>query len=469
MSKPCEMIADGIAALAEGLRRGEITSEGLVAAAVREIQKHHAHGGVAYVSVDIEQSLQRARESDRMRTAGYALSDIAGLPIAVTDAFDVEGQITRAASRARDDVLPAASDALVIARLKNAGAVLLGRTNMSEFALSCLGTNAHFGTPTLPMDSKRIVGGAGSGLAVAVAMGMAVAGVGTDTQGSIRIPAAFCGLTGFKPSANRISTQGVFPLSPTLDSVGSIARCVDDCALLDAVMSGERGELGSQPLAGLRLAVTSDYVLDGVHAMVGSAFKRVLRLLTDAGADIRWFEFPELDALSRINESGGFVAVEAWYQHRQFLEGAAQAHYDPIVVERLRQGQALSAYDYLDLLAERRRLIDVARSRLESVDAWLMPTVPISAPRLDELQHDRAGTVYFERDAQARRNTSVVNFLDGCAVTLPCQEPGDLPVGLSVVGLNGRDESILRSARAIETLLREATATAYAGVHHAAG
>ena len=148
MSKPCEMIADGIAALAEGLRRGEITSEGLVAAAVREIQKHHAHGGVAYVSVDIEQSLQRARESDRMRTAGYALSDIAGLPIAVTDAFDVEGQITRAASRARDDVLPAASDALVIARLKNAGAVLLGRTNMSEFALSCLGTNAHFGTPT---------------------------------------------------------------------------------------------------------------------------------------------------------------------------------------------------------------------------------------------------------------------------------------------------------------------------------
>ncbi|GGK01077.1 amidase [Pseudomonas matsuisoli] len=453
-----DMRAGQISTLAGRLADGRASSEALITKAVRAIDAHRAEGGVAYVSVDVKGALSLAQESDRMRNAGFVPSSLAGLPISVTDAFDMAGCVTGAASKVRSSSSPAVIDALVVARLRNAGAILLGRTNMSEFALSCLGTNSHYGTPTLPMDRCRVVGGSGSGLAVSVATKMAVAGVGADTQGSIRIPAAFCGLVGFKPSANRVSTRGLYPLSPTLDSIGSIARYVDDCVILDAIMSGERGEVGGRPLKGLRLAVTSDYVLDALDENVEYAFKRALQLLTDAGATLVWFDFPELASLGRISDTGDFVAVEAWYHHRQNAQAAALECYDPVVLKRLRQGESLSAYDYLDLLAERQRLIQVARARLMDVDAWLMPTVPMSAPRLDELGSGEPCANYFEREARARRNTSLVNFLDGCALTLPCQEHKELPVGLSIVGLNGMDADVLKIGRSVEALLRASRA-----------
>jgi aspartyl-tRNA(Asn)/glutamyl-tRNA(Gln) amidotransferase subunit A len=446
--------ADSLATLENKLRHCSMTSEELVHETVRAIDAHRAEGGVAYILVNAPDAIRRAQECDRMRRAGYVPSVIAGIPVSVTDAFDIAGEITTVASKTHAEMPPATTDAPVIARLRNAGAVLIGRTNMSEFALSCLGTNVHYGTPTHPMDSQRVVGGAACGLAISVAKGMAVAGVGADTQGSIRIPAAFCGLTAFKPSASRVSTVGVYPLSPTLDSIGSIGRCVDDCSIIDSVISGERREPAQLTLAGLRLAVTADYVLDALDATVECAFKRVLRLLEEAGAEIRWFEFPELQTLSQINESGGFVAVEAWYQHRQFVHGNAVHDYDPAVLDRLRQGEAVSAYDYLDMLSERQRLIQVAHTRLAGIDAWLMPTVSIVAPRLDELEINESEPGYYQREATVRRNTSVANFLDGCALTLPCHEAGDLPCGLSVVGLHGSDTTILRIGRAIETLLR---------------
>ena len=286
---------------------------------------------------------------------------------------------------------------------------------MSEFAFSGLGLNPHYGTPTTPFDGTRIAGGSSSGAAVSVALDMAVAGLGTDTGGSIRIPSAFCGLTGFKPSANRVPMGGVFPLARSLDSVGALARSVDECVLLDAILSGEVPDHHELPLAGLQLAVTRDYVLEGLDAVTELAFEAALKRLVDAGAQLRWFDFPELHELPQINAAGGLVAAQAWHLHREWLQGPEATAYDPLVAQRIRRGEVLSAYDYLELERQRQRLIEIAHRRLAGTDAWLLPTVAMVAPPLSELQNDEA--TFFRVNAKVLRNPSVINFLDGCALS----------------------------------------------------
>ena len=443
-----------IAELAQALAEGRTTSQALVDQALKRIDAHRAAGGVAYISVDADSARQAARASDLARVSGYVPSPLAGLPVSIKDLFDVSGQVTASGSSLLADAPPATGDALVVARLRAAGAILLGRTNMSEFAFSGLGLNPHYGTPLTPCAVGRIAGGSSSGAAVSVALGMAVAGLGTDTGGSIRIPAAFCNLTGFKPSANRVPMSGTFPLAVSLDSVGALTRSVADCILLDGVLSGEQLDTRAASLAGLRLAVTRDFVLDQIDADVAAAFERTLDLLAKAGACIRWFDFPELHELPRINATGGLTAAEAWQGHRQWLEGDNSHRYDGRVAQRIRRGASISAADYLDIQHARHRLIGVAHERLGDADAWLLPSVATVPPKLADLADDAA---FFATNGLVLRNTSVLNFLDGCALSLPCQRGDELPVGLSIAGLNGQDARVLQVSRAIETLLQENT------------
>ncbi|WP_338721538.1 amidase [Pseudomonas tolaasii] len=443
-----------IAAFAQALAEGRTTSEALVSDALTRIEAHRAAGGVAYISVDAHSAMQAARASDLARASGYVPSALAGLPVSIKDLFDVTGQVTAAGSRLLADAPPASRDAVVVERLRAAGAILLGRTNMSEFAFSGLGFNPHYGTPLTPLADGRVAGGSSSGAAVSVALGMAVAGLGTDTGGSIRIPAAFCNLTGFKPSASRVPMAGTFPLAESLDSVCALTQSVADCILLDQILSGEPLQTRAAPLAGLRLAVTRDVVLDQLDATVAAAFERSLDLLTQAGATVRWFDFPELHELRHINAAGGITAAEAWHGHRQWLDGNRADAYDPRVAQRIRRGAAISAADYLDIRNERQRLIDVARERLGDADAWLLPSVAVVPPRLADLADDAA---FFATNALVLRNTSVINFLDGCALSLPCQRGDELPVGLSIAGLHGQDARVLQVSRSIEALLRESS------------
>ncbi len=439
-----------IRTLAADLAAGRVTSVALTEAALDRAKSHRAAEGAAYVSIDAQAALAMARAADAARAAGNVPSLLAGLPVSIKDLFDVAGEVTAAGSRALAHQPPATTDAVAVARLRAAGAVLLGRTNMSEFAFSGLGLNPHYGTPRTPADGTRAAGGSSSGAAVTVAGGMAVAGLGTDTGGSIRIPSAFCGLTGFKPTACRVPMTGGVPLSTSLDSGGPLANSVDCCAIVDAILSGETLDTDAVPLAGLRLGVTQDYVGADLDDTVATAFERAVERLQRAGAHIVRFDFPELLRLPEINSGGGLPAAEAWAWHRPLL-ARAEAQYDPRVATRIRRGEQMGAAAYIDVLDARACMIAAARKRLGNLDAWLMPTVAIVPPEVAPLEADDAQ--FFRTNALVLRNPSVINFLDGCALTLPIHARDELPVGLSLCGLAGDDARVLRVGRAIEAVL----------------
>jgi aspartyl-tRNA(Asn)/glutamyl-tRNA(Gln) amidotransferase subunit A len=441
-----------IRSIAHALETGKTTSVKLVEDALARISNYQREGGTAYIAVNAEQALAAARANDAARAVGNVPSLLSGIPISIKDLFNVKGEVTAAGSKVLANSNPAKSDATSVARLRHAGAILLGRTNMSEFAFSGLGLNPHYGNPTNPFDASRISGGSTSGGAVSVANDMAVMALGTDTGGSIRIPSAFCGLTGFKPTASRIPLTGTIPLSRTLDSIGPLANSVDCCAIADAILAGQTyAEQDILPLRGMRFGVTDDYVGDGVDAQVKKAFEESLALLERAGAIIQRFSFPGLKELPVVNGAGGFSAAEAWTWHRHLLE-AFSGQYDKRVAVRIKRGSALSAADYIELMDARTHLIAQAKQRLHAFDAWLMPTVAIVAPKIaDLIENDET---FFAVNGLVLRNASVINFLDGCAVNLPCPVGSGLPVGLSICGLHGQDARILQIARAVEGALQ---------------
>src|SRR5471030_851904 len=306
-----------LALLAAALRDGKTTSRELVEQALDRIADPSGQGAVSFLHVDAERARAAADAHDALRRAGTVLSPLAGIPVSIKDLFDIEGQVTRAGSRVLADAAPARTDAPAIARLRRAGAVLLGRTNMSEFAFSGLGLNPHYGTPHSPYRSdvagdERIAGGSSSGAAASVADGMAAIALGTDTGGSIRIPAALCGLTGFKPTADRIPKQGGVPLSPTLDSFGPIGVSVACCALVDRMLAGLEPRIpAARPLEGVRLGVLTNFVTDGVEPAVAAAIDTALKHLEAAGAIVSEVRFAPLDRLPEINRIG-FASIEAY-------------------------------------------------------------------------------------------------------------------------------------------------------------
>lgn len=429
-------------------RQGRLSAEAMRSEALAAISEHD--DGRIHTALFERTSLAEARAADLLQQAAVPQAPLAGLPIALKVLFDVAGAVTHAGSRLLADAPPATRDAAVVRRLRRAGAVLTGHTGMTEFAYSGLGLNPHYGTPANPLDPERIPGGSSSGSAVAVARGMAAAAIGTDTGGSVRIPAAFCGLTGFKPSQRRLSLEGVFPLSPSLDSVGPIARSVACCARLDAVMAGEAPWV-PQPLdpGSLRLAIPQSYVLDGMDAAVSASFTAAVDVLSRAGARIRDVPARELLDLPQLAAGGGFTAAESYHLHQHWLAEQGDL-YDPRVRVRIEKGASLTAADYLELQQARRRQMADADRLLQEIDAWLLPTVPIVPPRFAELEDDAE---YGRLNLLTLRNPTVGNMLDLCGITMPCHAPGELPVGLMLLARNGADEALLRCAATVESVL----------------
>jgi aspartyl-tRNA(Asn)/glutamyl-tRNA(Gln) amidotransferase subunit A len=442
-----------LAALAEDLAKGRVTAEALAEAALARATAADGEGARVFTRIEPEDVRIAARESDRLRRDGRVRSPLEGLPISVKDLFDIRGQQTRAGSRVLADAPLAERDAPVVRRLKAAGAVIVGRTNMTEFAYSGLGINPHYGTPLNPFDraAARIPGGSSSGAAVSVTDGMASGAIGTDTGGSCRIPAALCGLVGYKPTARRVPLQGAVPLSSTLDSIGPLARSVSCCVLLDRIISGDgEGPLPVPPsVKGLRLALPKTLVREDMDASVARAFEAALDKLRRAGALVDEIEIPEFTELAAINARGGFPAAEAWHWHRGHIERGADL-YDPRVISRIRRGAAMTAADYIDVLQARTRWIKAVERRIRGCDALLMPTVPMIAPRIadlaDEAEYGRVNLLML-------RNPTLINFLDGCAISVPCQARGDAPVGLMLAARRGQDRRLFAVAGAVERLL----------------
>lgn len=445
-----------LAQLAADLAAGRTTSRALVDTALDRIADPSGQGAVVFTEVDADNARAAADAHDRLRAAGTVLSPLAGIPVSVKDLFDVAGQVTRAGSRVLDGAPAAQTDAVAVARLKRAGAVLVGRTNMSEFAFSGLGLNPHFGHPRSPYHrdvpgDARISGGSSSGAAASVADGMAAVALGTDTGGSIRIPAALCGLTGFKPTASRIPTQGGVPLSTTLDSFGPIGLTVACCALVDRMLAGLEPHVpAARPLEGVRLGVLTNYVTDGVDADVAAALDAALKHLEAAGAIVTEVRFPALDRLPDINRFG-FSPIEAYAWHRTLLD-KHRDQYDPRVLTRILKGEPASAADYLDLLAARTAMLDEAAHTVWSrFDALVSPTVPVVPPRIAELEADDAA--FTRTNALILRNPSAFNFLDACALSLPCHPRDAAPVGLMLAAAPHRDDALLAIGQAVEAVL----------------
>jgi len=409
-------------------------------------------GQRAFVKVHADSALAAADYYDRLRAQGQAPSPFAGIPVSIKDLFDIAGDVTTAGSTVLRDAAPAAQDAASVARLRAAGFIPIGRTNMTEFAFSGLGLNPHYGTPANAWDRKagRIPGGSSSGAAVSVTDSMANAGLGTDTGGSCRIPAALCGIVGFKPTAHRVPTQGAFPLSTSLDSIGPLAPTVACCAIIDAVLAGEPvTDLAEFPIDGLRLAVPQTMVLDGVSADVARAFEATLAALRKAGAKIVDLPLRELSELGQINAKGGPAAAESYAAHRSLIAKGA-AMYDPRVLVRILRGKEQDAADYIELLEARRDFIRRVAAVTAPFDALAMPTTPMTAPRIAELESDDA---YRHINAAMLRNPSVANFLDRCSISVPCHRAGDAPVGLMLIGEHGADRKLLAMAAAVEKVV----------------
>ncbi|MGI4950903.1 MAG: amidase [Janthinobacterium lividum] len=443
-----------IAEAATALESGATTARKLVEASLERIQDPGGEGSRVFVRVYADEARASADAMDLLRKAGRAPGPLAGIPISLKDLFDVKGEVTAAGSKVLAEAKPAAAHAPVVQRLLAAGFVPVGRTNMTEFAFSGIGINPHFGTPkgAWQREAGHVPGGSSSGAAVSVADGMAFMGLGTDTGGSCRIPAAFNGIVGYKPTARRVPIQGVLPLSPSLDSVGPLARTVQCCATVDAVLAGDVPR-AIKPIAlrGLRIAVPGNWVLEGMDGPTTESFNRVLNRLDNLGVRVTHLPFHQFEEINTANALGGFAAVEAHDWHRALLAEQA-AGYDPRVRSRIERGAAMTGSQLIALSAARARIIASMNEATEYYDAVAMPTSPIAPPSIDSLADDANFT---RVNALVLRNPSLANFLDRCSISIPAHRPGAPPAGFMLMGETGGDTRLFAIAATIEATLKE--------------
>jgi aspartyl-tRNA(Asn)/glutamyl-tRNA(Gln) amidotransferase subunit A len=442
-----------LATLAEDFAHGRTSARKLVDECLSRIADPSGEGIRTFIHVDREAAIEAAEAMDRLRAVKAAPSPYAGIPVSIKDLFDIRGQVTRAGSRALEDSPPAEADATAVARLRRAGFIVIGRTNMTEFAYSGIGINPHYGTPKSAWQRNvgHVPGGSSSGAAVSIADGMAYGALGTDTGGSCRIPAAYNGIVGFKPTQRRVPLDGGVPLSFTLDSFGPLARTVGCCAALDAVLADEPVQpLLPRPIKGMRLAVPTTVVLDDLEDEVARTFERALEALSRHGALIERIAVPEFLDVGAMNAKGGFAASESYAWHRYLLTSKGDV-YDPRVSSRILRGGNLSAADYIDLLGARRSLIARAAIRLAPYDALVMPTTAITPPRIADLADDKAFT---KANLLSLRNCTLINMIDGCAISLPAHREGEAPVGLMLASSGGSDRRIFELAAGMEGIIR---------------
>jgi len=340
-----------------------------------------------------------------------------------------------------------------VARLRRAGFIVIGRTNMTEFAYSGIGINPHYGTPKSAWNRSvgHVPGGSSSGAAVSIADGMAFGALGTDTGGSCRIPAAFNGIVGYKPTQARIPLDGGVPLSFSLDSYGPLARSVACCATLDAVLADEPLQpLQARSIKGMKLAVPTTVALDDLDDAVAGTFERALDALSRAGALIERIEVPEFLDVGVMNSKGGFAAADSYAWHR-FLITSKGDVYDPRVYVRILRGEGISAADYIDLVDARKSFIARTKQRIAPFDALVMPTTANTPPKIADLADDKA---FAKENLRALRNCTLINTLDGCAISLPAHREGEVPVGLMLAAAGGSDRRIFELAAGMENIIR---------------
>jgi aspartyl-tRNA(Asn)/glutamyl-tRNA(Gln) amidotransferase subunit A len=444
-----------IVELSRLLASQKITSRQLVEQSLAAIRDPEGEGARTFLLVHDNEALAAADRVDAQRRRGAKLPALAGIPISIKDLFDEAGFVTLAGSTVLVGSPPATRDATVVARLRTAGAVIVGRTSLTEFAFTGLGINSHYGTPKNAFDraTGRIPGGSTSGGAISVTDGMAAGAIGTDTGGSLRIPAALNGLVGFKPTARRVPRAGLLPLSPTLDSAGPIAKTVADCALLDQVLAAEtNGVPAPARLRGLRFAVPTTVFQDDLSPAVANAFRAARDRLSAAGAGIIELPMAEFAQAAAVSPRGAIPSYEAYLFHRQWLKDGADK-YDPRVLSRIRSGETITAAQYGELLELRRRFIRTIANAARGYDAMLMPTTPDTAPTIAETTRDDES--YFRINGRMLRNTAIVNLFDGCALSVPCHDPGTAPVGIMIAGTQNTDRRLLAIGLAVEQSVRQ--------------
>jgi aspartyl-tRNA(Asn)/glutamyl-tRNA(Gln) amidotransferase subunit A len=443
-----------LAALADDLDSGRSSARELVDQCLARIADASGEGSRTFIHVDKEAAIEAAEAMDRLRKVKAAPSAYAGIPVSIKDLFDIKGQVTRAGSRALDDSPPAEADAPVVARLRRAGFIVIGRTNMTEFAYSGIGINPHYGTPKSAWQRNvgHVPGGSSSGAAVSVVDSMAHGALGTDTGGSCRIPAAYNGIVGFKPTQRRVPLDGGVPLSFSLDSFGPLARTVNCCAVLDSFLADEPVvPLQPRPIKGMRLAVPTTIVLDDLDDAVARTFERALDMLSHQGALIERVAVPEFLDVVQMNAKGGFAAAESYAWHRYLIASKGDI-YDPRVASRIMRGESQSAADYVDLLGARRSLIARIAVRLAPYDALILPTTANTPPRIADLVAD--DKAFTSANALALRNCTLINVIDGCAISLPAHREGEVPVGLMLAAVGGSDRRIFELAAGMEGVIR---------------
>lgn len=435
--------------LSDDLAAGQTTSRELTEACLAAIDDPAGEGARVFLSVDRDGALAAADYMDGLRARGAAPSPYAGIPISVKDLFDVAGQVTRAGSKVLDGAAPALCDAPSIARVRAAGFVIMGRTNMTEFAYSGVGINPHYGTPKCPYDraTGRVPGGSSSGAAISVTDHMAAIALGTDTGGSCRIPAALNGITGYKPSASRVPLEGAYPLSSSLDSIGPLGNSVRCCAAVDAVMAGDwDGVVADRDVKGLRLGVLKTMVQSDLDDHVAGDFEAALTALSAAGAILTDVEIGELGEIPALNTKGGLSAAEAYAFHREQITAHGD-DYDQRVRNRIEAGSTQSAWEYMDILTARRRISAEADEVTAAYDAIVMPTCSIVSPPIAAFEQDED---YWRLNFALLRNTAVCNFLDRCAISLPAHESGAAPTGFMLMGEWDGDDTLFSVAAAVE-------------------
>ncbi|GAC1334843.1 MAG: amidase [Beijerinckiaceae bacterium] len=418
-------------------------------AALERISDPKGEGSRAFLNIYAAEARAAADAADARLGFGHPLSPLDGRIVSIKDLFDVAAEPTTGGSKVYASAPPAKSDAPIVQRLRAAGAIIVGKTNMTEFAFSGIGINPHFGTPGNPADRTRAPGGSSSGAAVAVADGMCDISIGSDTGGSVRVPAAFCGIKGFKPTQHRVPRTGAMALSLTLDSVGPLTKSLADAALADALMAGETpSPLMPRDIAGLRLAVPRGRLFADLDAAVERAFDQGLSRLARAGAHIVEIDIePLLSQLDAIHALGSISAIEAAYVHADALAKHA-GEIDRRVVKRIRAGSNVSGPDYVRMLELRRHAVTCATEQFALYDAIVLPTVAVLAPKIDELAND--DELFARVNLHVLRNTTAFNLFDCPGLSLPLPDAGALPVGFMMMGARGSDANVLAAGAAIE-------------------
>jgi aspartyl-tRNA(Asn)/glutamyl-tRNA(Gln) amidotransferase subunit A len=447
-------VVETVVQLSTKLRNGKLDAVELTEAVLDKVAT--CDDPAIFTSTLVDRARKEAKAAARRLKSGNPASLVDGVPVGWKDLFDLETRVTTAGSVVLKSNAPALADAALVQTAAQAGMVSVCTLGMTEFAYSGLGLNPHYGTPRNPLDSKvhRSPGGSSSGSAVAVAKGLLPLAIGSDTGGSIRVPAAFNGIVGYKSSTGRYPMAGVFPLSRTYDTLGPLVQTVEDCVLVDAVLSGlKKPVVNKADVMGRVFIVPSNVVFDGIENDVFTNFELSLSRMAKAGCKIKRMPFPAFDAILSLAASRGTIlGAEALQLHWDRVHGPDALRMDQRVVQRIKMAEKMTAVDLVEIMRQRQQLI-AATNDLIGDDIVVLPTTPHVAMPIAPLEAD--SEEFFRVNAKTLRNTMLGNFLDWCGLSVPNGTNHDgMPTGFLFSAPHGRDHDMHSVGLALEAVVR---------------